>query len=464
MARSPPFVTTTRLGVSTMSHTSPATVDLPPGPRWPQFAQDVAYVTKSRWLMRALNKRFGTAFSMRLRVFGPTVVISDPALVKELFQQPTVAVRGPDANLGLILGSGSMFGLQGDEHRRHRKLLLPQFYGNRMRAYEGLIEKETLAETSLWPEGEEFPVLPSTMRITLNTILRAVFGAEGAEFDTLRTLMPRLVTVGSWLALLPWLHHDLGRWSPWGRFMSMRKELDDIIESLIARARADPAFEQREDVLSLMLQARYEDGTAMSHSDIGDELFSLMVAGHETTATSLAWAVERLRRHPKLLARLVEEVDAGGSVLLQATVYELLRTRPVIDGAARQVVAPCISLGPWVIPRGYTVAVNIGLTHQNEAVYRDAAAFNPDRFLGASPDTYSWVPFGGGTRRCPGAAFANMEMMVVLRTVLREFRLVPTDAPSERWRNRGVAFAPADGGRVLVYRRRDGAAVRRVRR
>jgi cytochrome P450 family 138 len=447
-----------------MSHASPVAVDLPPGPRWPQFAQDVAYVTKSRWLMRALNKRFGTAFSMRLRVFGPTVVISDPALVKELFQQPTVAVRGPDANLGLILGPGSMFGLQGDEHRRHRKLLLPQFHGNRMRAYEGLIEKETLAEMSLWPEGQEFPVLPSTMRITLNTILRAVFGAEGAEFDTLRTLMPRLVTVGSWLALLPWLHHDFGRWSPWGRFMTMRKELDDIIGSLIARAEADPAFEQREDVLSLMLQARYEDGTAMSHSDIGDELFSLMVAGHETTATSLAWAVERLRRHPKLLARLVEEVDAGGSELLQATVNELLRTRPVIDGAARQVVAPCISLGPWVIPRGYTVAVNIGLTHQNEAVYRDAAAFNPDRFLGASPDTYSWVPFGGGTRRCPGAAFANMEMTVVLRTILREFRLVPTDAPSERWNSRGVAFAPAGGGRALVYRRRDRAAVRRVRR
>jgi cytochrome P450 len=234
----------------------------------------------------------------------------------------------------------------------------------------------------------------------------------------------------------------------------MRTELDGIIGSLIARAEKDPALEQREDVLSLMLQARYEDGTAMSHSDITDELFTLVVAGHETTATSLAWAVERLRRHPDALARLVEEVDSGGSALLQATVHEVLRTRPVIDGSARRVVAPAICLGPWVIPRGHNVAVNISLTNLNEAVYRDAGAFNPDRFLGVDPDTYSWVPFGGGARRCPGAAFANMEMMVVLRTILREFRLVPTDARAERWRSRGVAFAPADGGRVLVYRRR----------
>jgi cytochrome P450 len=347
-----------------------------------------------------------------------------------------------------------MMGLQGDEHRRHRRLLLPPFHGKRMRAYEGLIEQETLQETAGWPEGREFPVLPSTMRITINTILRAVFGAEGAEFDALRTLLPRLVAAGARLALLPWLHRDLGRWSPWGRVTVMRTELDGIIGSLIARAEKDPALEQREDVLSLMLQARYEDGTAMSHSDITDELFTLVVAGHETTATSLAWAVERLRRHPDALARLVEEVDSGGSALLQATVHEVLRTRPVIDGSARRVVAPAICLGPWVIPRGHNVAVNISLTNLNEAVYRDAGAFNPDRFLGVDPDTYSWVPFGGGARRCPGAAFANMEMMVVLRTILREFRLVPTDARAERWRSRGVAFAPADGGRVLVYRRR----------
>jgi cytochrome P450 len=432
-------------------------VRLPPGPRWPQFALNTVYFTRGRWLMETLARQFGTAFSMRIPVFGPTVVISDPALAKELFQQPGDAVCGVEQNLGLILGPGSMFGLQGDEHRRHRRLLLPPFHGKRMRAYEGLIEQETLDEISSWPEGQEFPVWPSSMRVTLNTILRAVFGAEGAEFETLRTLMPRLVTVGTRMAILPWLRRDLGRWSPWRRFLAMRRELDDIIGSLIARAEADPALEQRQDVLSLMLQAQYEDGTAMSHSDIADELFTLMAAGHETTATTLAWAVERLRRHSNLLGRLVEEVDSGGSALLQATVFEVLRTRPVVNGSARKVVSRSISLGPWIIPCGYNVAVNMSLTHQNEAVYRNAGAFDPERFLGVNPDTYSWVPFGGGTRRCPGAAFANMEMMVVLRTILREFTLMPTDARGERWHSRGgVVFAPADGGRAVV-RRRSGA-------
>ena len=436
-----------------MSDVPTAAVLLPPGPRWPVFVQGVAFVASRRRTFQALGKRFGTAFSMRMPIYGPTVVISDPALVKQLFQTPTDVARGIEPNLSVVLGPGSVFGLQGDEHHRRRKLLVPPFHGKRMRAYEGLIEDETLKEFSSWPEGQEFPVMPSMMRITLNAILRAVFGAEGAEFEGLRRVMPPLVTAGSRLAFLPWLRHDLGPWRPWGRFLAMRKEFDGLVRSLIDRAAGDANLDQRDDVLSLMLQARYEDGTAMSHSDVADELFTLLAAGHETTATSLAWAVERLRRHPEVLSRLVEEVDAGESALLQATIHEVQRNRPVIDGAARQVIAPSMPLGPWVIPQGHTVWVNIPLMHQNNAVYPDAAAFNPDRFLDANPDMYSWVPFGGGARRCLGAAFANMEMNVVLRTMLREFRLVPTHAPEERWHNRGVAFAPRDGGCALVYRR-----------
>jgi cytochrome P450 len=433
----------------------PSDVHLPPRPSWPQILQNLAYLTRGRWFLQTMADRLGPAFTMKLPVFGPTVVLMDPALGKELFQQSADAVQGVDQNLGMMLGPASMFGLQGDEHRRHRKLLLPQFHGRRMRAYEELIEAETHEEIRSWPDGREFPVFPSTMRITLNTILRAVFGAEGAEFEALRELMPRIVNLGTRLALLPWLHRDLGSWSPYGRFLAMRNELDEIIGSLIARAQADRGLDQREDVLSLLVQARYEDGTTMSHSEIADELFTFLVAGEETTATELAWAVERIRRHPDLLERLVEEVDSGGSALLEATVQEVLRTRPVIEGSARKVVAPSISLGPWVIPRGYNVSVHISLTHESEAVYRDALSFNPDRFLEVNPSTYSWLPFGGGNRRCPGAAFAHMEMTVVLRTILREFRLVSTTARAERRRSRGgVVFAPADGGRAMVYRRR----------
>ncbi|MBN7548428.1 cytochrome P450 [Mycobacteroides abscessus] len=430
---------------------------LPPGPRWPALVQAVAYGTARQQVLRYADRRFGSAFTARLPVFGHTVVISDPALIKQLFQTSTDVAQGVRPNLDTVLGPGSTFGLQGEEHHRRRKLLIPPFHGKRMRAYEDLIEHETLREISTWSQGREFSVMPSTMRITLNAILRAVFGAHGAEFEVLRDLMPKMVHLGSPLVLVPWMHRDLGRWSPWGKFMAMRRQFDHTVGVLIERAQSDPHFNQREDVLSLMLQARYDDGTSMSHSDIGDELLTLLAAGHETTATSLAWAVERLRRHPEILAQLVEEVDSGGTGLLQATVYEVQRVRPVIDGALRHIVAPMM-LGPWVIPAGTTVIVHVSQIHNSESVFPDAETFNPQRFLGGIPDTYSWVPFGGGTRRCLGAAFANMEMNTVLRTILREFTLAPTTARGERWHNRGVAAAPSGGGRALVYRRSLSAA------
>jgi cytochrome P450 family 138 len=436
-----------------MTATSIPVAHLPPGPRWPSPVQAAALLASRMKTMEAFEKRFGTAFTVKLPVFGPTVVISDPALAKQLFQTSSDVVAGVEPNLSIVLGPGSTFGLQGDLHRRRRKILVPALHGKRMRAYEGIVEEETLRETATWPQGQEFAVLPSTTRITLGVILRAVFGAEGAELDALREIVPRGLRLGAKVVLPRWLHVDLGRWSPWGRFLAMRREFDSIVGSLIARAAADPHLDQRADVLSLMLQARYDDGTAMSHSDITDELATLVGAGFETTTNSLAWAVERLRRHPRVLSRLVEEVDAGGSDLLQATVHEVLRSRPVIDGAVRQVIAPSLTLGEWVIPRGYTVQVNIALMHQNDAIFPDAGTFDPDRFLGVKPDTYSWVPFGGGSRRCLGAAFANMEMNVALRTMLREFRLVPTDAPGEISQPRGLAFIPRDGGRVVVYRR-----------
>ncbi|EFG78505.1 unspecific monooxygenase [Mycobacterium parascrofulaceum ATCC BAA-614] len=433
--------------------TAPPAPHVPPGSHWPTFVQGLAFILVRKRLMQLMGKRFGPVYSARLPLFGPAIVISDPALIKQLFQTPATVARGVEPNLDVVLGKGSMFGLQGDTHRRRRKLLVPPFHGNRMRAYESLIEEETRNEIATWPQGAEFPVLPSTMRITLNAILRAVFGAQGAQLDALRELMPKIVTLGSRLALIHPLHHDLGPWSPWGRYLRLRRQFDGIVTNLIAEAESDPDLGERTDVLALMLEARYDDGAAMSHSDIADELLTLLAAGHETTATSLAWAIERLRRHPEVLSRLVDEIDAGQTGLLQATIYEVQRTRPVIDGAARQVIAPAMPLGQWVIPQGYTVLVNISGTHNNDAVFADADRFNPDRFRDGVPDSHSWIPFGGGTRRCLGAAFANMEMNVVLRTVLREYQLVPTTAPAEKWHSRGIAYAPRRGGRALVYRR-----------
>jgi cytochrome P450 len=255
----------------------------------------------------------------------------------------------------------------------------------------------------------------------------------------------------------PVLRKDFGPWSPWGRVQRSRRRYDEIITELISEARSDPAFESRNDVLALMLQARYEDGSPISDSHIADELLTLLAAGHETTATTLAWALERLRRHPRLLSRLSAEIDAGGTELTQATVWEVQRTRPVVEATIR-VTRERIRLGEWVIPNGHAVIASIAMAHRAEQNFADPETFNPDRFLGANPDTYTWIPYGGGIRRCIGAAFANMEMNVTLRTLLREFEFGTTYAPGERRHSRGVATAPSRGGRAVVYRRHARAA------
>jgi cytochrome P450 len=298
--------------------------------------------------------------------------------------------------------------------------------------------------------------MPSFMRITLNAILRTVFGAAGPHQQRLTELLPDLVALGSVVTLFPWLRRDLGRFSPGGRRLRLIAEYTEVIEALIDEALADPALDERTDVLALLLAAHYEDGSSMSRSAIGDELLTLLAAGHETTATSLAWAVERLRRHPALLARLAEEADGDGSDLRQATINEVQRSRPVITQTDRYVAVDEFELGEWRIPRGHRIVQMATLMHFDPRYFERPDEFLPDRFLDRTPDTYTWIPFGGGTRRCVGAAFAKMEMNVVLRTMLREVELEPTTEPDERWRPRGVAFAPARGGRAVVRRRRPG--------
>jgi cytochrome P450 len=427
-------------------------VRLPPGPRIPKLLQGVGFVAAREKSVAALAKRYGSAFTLRLPIFGETVVVSDPALIKDLFTTNTDLIARAGV-LGEMFGPGSTFSLDGTEHRERRKLLVPPFHGKRMASYEAIVEQEVLRETASWPEGREFETLASMMRITLNAILRTVFGAEGAALDELRELLPPMVLNASRLAVLPAIvRRDFGAWSPGGKLTSYRQRYDEIIARLISDIRNDPKFEERNDVLALMLQARYEDGSPISDDHVADELLTLLAAGHETTATTLAWTVERLRRHPRLLARLTAEVDAGGSELVQATIWEVQRTRPVINGAARMAKTR-IQLGEWVIPERHAILASISLAHASEDSFADAKAFNPDRFVGNPPDNYAWIPYGGGVRRCIGAAFANMEMTVTLRTLLREFEFGTTYAPGERLHSRGVATAPAQGGRAVVYRR-----------
>ncbi|ORB84973.1 cytochrome P450 [Mycobacterium kansasii] len=428
-------------------------VMLPPAPRIPSLIQGLIFAITRRGMMRRLARRYGNVFTLNIPIYGRVVVIGDPQLARQIFTTSPDELGNIQPNLSRLFGSGSVFALDGDDHRRRRRLLAPPFHGKSIKKYEAIIEEETLRETARWPEDEPFATLPSMMHITLNAILRAVFGADGAELDELRRLIPPWVTQGSRLAAMPKPKRNYGRYSPWGRLAEYRRQYDVVLDKLIDRERSDPNFADRTDVLALMLRSTYDDGSLMSRKDIGDELLTLLAAGHETTAATLAWAFERLTRHPQLLAALVAEADAGGDELRQATILEVQRARTVIDFAARHIYSDVYRLGEWSIPRGDSIIINIGQIHDNPVVFPDPQRFDPQRYLERKPSTFAWIPFGGGTRRCVGAAFANMEMDVVLRTVLRHFVIETTTAPDEKWRCRGVAYIPKDGGQIVMRRR-----------
>nr|GLK39957.1 putative cytochrome P450 138 [Rhodococcus wratislaviensis] len=428
-------------------------VNLPPAPRIPKALQGSAFTLSRRRTIEKFSRRYGKAFTLDLPLFGRTVVVTDPRLAKQVFTANPDAVGNIQPNLSRVLGPGSVFALDGADHRRRRRLLTPPFHGKSIKNYEQIIEEETLHETAGWPEGEEFETLDPMMRITLNVILRAVFGADGAELDELRRLIPPWVMLSSRLAVFPTPKRTYGRYSPWGQVAEKRRRYDALIDTLINGAEADPSFDDRTDVLAMMLRSTYEDGSVMSRQDIGDELLTLLAAGHETTASTLGWAFERLSRHPEALDALASEADTDDNELRQATILEVQRTTTGIDFAGRHVYAPVFELGEWVIPQGYSILVSISEIHKDAAAFPDPGKFDPQRFVGVRPDTNAWIPFGGGTRRCVGAAFANMEMDVVLRTVPRHFTIETTTSSGEKWHSRGVAFTPKNGGRIVVHRR-----------
>jgi cytochrome P450 len=429
-------------------------VRLPPALRLPRIAQGVLFTTALQYrVVPSLSRHFGGPFTVNLPVFGRTVVIHDRELVRDVFSTSFDLIERPTKVLGQAFGPGSTFSLVGEEHLQRRKLVLPNFHGKRVRNYERIVEDEVLRHTADWPEGLEFQTLPTMTHLTLNAIMRATFGERADALDELRVVIPPLITLGSLMQRMPpFVRGEHGSWSPGSRLAGYRRRFDAVIDALIAEARADSAFTERTDMLALLLHARYADGQPISDRHIADELLTLVAAGHETTASQLAWAVERLRRHPVLMSRLADEVDAGGSELRQATIFEVQRVRSTIAASLRTTKAK-VRLGDWVLPADTNVMVDFQLSHESEDNYADAAAFDPDRFMGTTPPAFRWVPFGGGVNRCVGASFANMEMDVTLRTLFREFRFTPTDAPGEGRNFRGVAIAPARGARAVVYRR-----------
>jgi cytochrome P450 len=428
-------------------------VHLPPALGLPKAVQGAAYAFARRQLVARLVRRYGTAFALNIPMFGRTVIVADPQLAKQLFMAPTDEVGNIQPNLSRVLGPGSVFALDGTEHRRRRKLLTPPFHGKSIKNYEQVFEEETLREAASWPQGKPFETLEPMMRITLNAILRAVFGADGEQLDELRRIIPPWVTLGSRLAVIPSPPRTFGRWTPWGRIAEYRRQYDAVVDRLIDQVRADPRFDEREDVLALLLRSTYEDGIAMTRKEIADELLTLLAAGHETTASTLGWAFERITRHPEVLDRLVAEAATHGNEYRQAVILEVQRARTVIDFAGRHVYAPTFELGEWVIPRGYSIVVALAEIHEHAADYVDPERFDPGRFLGSRPSPVAHVPFGGGTRRCVGAVFANVEMDIVLRTVLRHFTVETTTAPDEKVHSRGVAYTPKGGGRIVAHRR-----------
>jgi cytochrome P450 len=433
---------------------------LPPGPRMGPVAQTLAWALAPTALMDHCFRRRGEAFTLTFSPSGrQLVMISDPVAVKTLLTAPPEVAPSAagDTPIASVLGPRSVITLTGPEHMRQRKLLLPPFHGERMRAYEDTIAQASERDVASWPLGKPMRLSTHTRNITLEVILRAVFGVEAERMGGLKGAIGELAEPARTLAMLRFALSKPSTARPPGELGKALKKLDGLIYAEISRRREQPDLGEREDILSLLLQARDEDGEAMTDGELRDELVSLLLAGHETTSTATAWAIERLVRHPDKLARLVAEIDGGEQdEYMQAVIHETLRCRPVVPGIVRLLNEP-LNVAGYELPAGTRVVASIYLTNHNPRVYESPKEFRPERFVGAQPDTFAWIPFGGGIRRCIGASFAMLEMKTMLRTMLRE--LHPSVPGRSVWRRgewnrrRAITLVPAAGARVVWTRR-----------
>jgi len=463
----------------------------------PALAQTLAWALAPTWLMDRCARTLGEAFTL---TFWPSglqfAMFSDPRAVKTVMTAPPELAPSATRTspVAPVVGPSSVLVLTGPEHMRQRKLLLPPFHGERMREYEQVIVEATARDMAGWPLGTPMRVQRHTRLITLEVILRAVFGVDGERMGPLKRAITELFEPPQLPVIL---RAVLGRPTaerPPGAIGRALDRLDALIYEELARRRADSDVGARADILSLLLGARDEDGQPMTDAELRDELVTLLLAGHETTATSVAWALERLARHPDKLARVHAEIDAraaagasddrdapggrgaggggaggggagGGGVAggggagggagedyLTAVVNETLRVRPVVPIVMRMLAAE-LDVGGYTLPAGTRVALSIYLTNRSARVYEDPREFRPERFVEAAPETFSWIPFGGGIRRCIGASFAQLEMKVILRTILRELTPRAPDGRArgrgERIRRRAITLVPARGAQVV---------------
>ena len=432
--------------------------NLPPGPSYPSLIQGIGFWARPLAYLEKLRAQYGKRFTLRFPFSPPFVFITEPDQIKQVFTAPPDVLHpGEGARvLQPIVGSNSVILLDGDAHMSQRKLMLPAFHGEKMAALTGLVAEVTEREVESWNGGGQVELHPRMQGLTLEIILRAVFGLdEGERLDAARDRLGRLLAFGDHpLTLFGPPPSDRSeaffrRFGPLKEFFTSRDQVDELLFELIEERRAEHA--DRDDILSMLLEARHEDGSPMSDQEVRDELMTLLVAGHETTATTLAWAFERLAREPAVVARLVEEVDSGESEdYLVATIQETQRRRPVLPNAAPRLTMEPIEVGGWHYEPGVCLVANSYLLHHDPDVYPDPYAFKPERFLEEGPGTYTWIPFGGGRRRCLGASFANLEMRIVLAAVLRAYALEPATGGPEVARRRNITIRPGRGSRVAL--------------
>ncbi len=429
--------------------------NLPPGPRTPGTLNTLKFQRRTTALLEEARERYGHLWTLRL-VGGTTfVLVSDPKRIEDVLTADPEVLYGEARLATPLVGEQSVLVAQGQEHAAKRELLQPLFRGEHVQRYRDLMTTICEQELATWPLNEPMPLLPRLQRITLTVVMSAIFGVTGGERqESLRASVHGVLDWGS----SPWrmAGHQfkyMRGWGPPKSFLRVLEPVDTQVFEEIERARKDPRLEERDDILALLVQAHHDDGSPMTDGEIRDQLVTLLIQGHTSTANGIAWALERLMRHPEIQNRLRAELEAGSDDYLDAVVKETLRLRPPLPFVMRRVNKP-FPLGEYELQPGTMIACNLYILHRRDDLYPEPDLFRPERFLDREPDRFTWIPFGGGGGRgCIGASFALSEVKVVLRTLMRQARLAPVEQRDEAIRRLGVGFTPGQGAEAILLER-----------